>query len=98
MSSIDNVMLAHNCDNNKKAYLYNNISYYKIVGMGEYYFIECKDYENITEKQKSVDLYTLHSSGLSKVKGHIKAIHNSDVLLIAAPSISSAFKMFDVKN
>jgi len=97
MSNIDDIMIETKI-NNKKTYMYDSIAYYKIVGMNNQYFIKVSDYYKVTLRQKQVELFGSGTSGLEKVKGYIKSIDSSDILLIAAPSISSNFIMYDLEK
>jgi len=97
MSNISDVLLDTKINNNK-TYIVDDIDYYKVLGMNNQYYIKVIDYYQVSLSQKPVELYRHSIYGLEKVKGYIKSIDSSDILLIAAPSISSHFKMFDLEK
>jgi len=97
MSNIDNSMIETKI-NNRKMYTYHSISYYKVIGKNKQYFIKVEDYYTVTLRQKSVYLFEMSISGLKKVKGYVKSIDSSDILLIAAPSIYNNFIMYDLEK
>lgn len=97
MSIVDSVIF-NNKVISKKTYTYDDVAYYKVMGMNTQYFIKVSDYHKVTLCQKAVELYQYSVSGLLKVKAYIKSIDSSDILLIAAPTISSNFKMFDLEK
>jgi len=98
MSLINDNMHVNTLQINENIHIHENISYYKAVGLNAHYLVSCEDYKDVSLQQKAVEMYTYSTSGLLKVKGYIKAIENSDILLIAAPNVTSHFKMFDVKK
>ncbi len=97
MSNINDSMLGVKINNNK-IYIIDSIEYYKLVGMNNHYYIKVSDYYKVTLSQQSFELFQHNTSKLKKIKGYIKSIDLSDILLIAAPSISSNFKMFDLEK
>ena len=83
---------------NKKCYVFDDVCYYKVISRKSTYYIKVSDYHNITLKQTAITLYkkTLHE--LIQIKSYIKSIELSDILFIAAPSITSNFNMFDLEK
>jgi hypothetical protein len=82
----------------KKYYIFDNVYYYKVVGRKSTYYIKVSDYHNITLSQKAITLYEKTLHGLIQIKSYIKSIEFSDILFIAAPSITSNFNMFDLEK
>jgi hypothetical protein len=68
------------------------------VGLNKQYFIKINDYYKVTLRQQPIELFTVSVSGLKKIKGYVKSIDASDILFIAAPSISSRFIMYDIEK
>ncbi|PHS32843.1 MAG: hypothetical protein COA92_05715 [Sulfurovum sp.] len=103
MSNLDTNMIDKNMIDykitNRKTYIFEGTTYYKVIGMNSQYFLKATDCDKATLCQKAIKLYKHHAkSGMLKVNGYIKSMDYSDVLLIAAPSISSPFKMHDLEK
>lgn len=94
MCKNDLELLAHD----KKLYMFNDEPYYKVVGMDASYYMKIKDYGKITFRQTAVTLYEHTCNGLEKVQSYIKSIDFSDILFIAAPTVTHRFKMYDLEK
>jgi cyanophycinase-like exopeptidase len=82
----------------KKCYIFDNVCYYKVVGRNATYYIKVSDYHNVTLSQKAITLYEKTLHGLMQIKSYIKSMGYSDILFIAAPSITSSFSMFNLEK
>ncbi len=83
--------------NCKQCYVFDNVSYYKVISRKATYYIKISDYESVTLKQSAIILYEQTRNGLIKIKTYIKSIEFSDILFIA-PSITTNFNMFDLEK
>ncbi len=82
----------------KKCYIFDGVRYYKVISRKSTYFIKVSDYHKITLSQKAITLYEKSRDGLIQIRSYIKSIEFSDILFIAAPSVTSNFNMFDLEK
>ena len=97
MSNLDNYLFESKMIN-RKTYIFDDTSYYKVIGLNSQYYIKVSDLNKITLHQMSMTLYKHTASSLVKVKAYVKSLDYSDILFIAAPTISSPFKMYDLEK
>ena len=97
MCNVD-LNVPHEQIENKKCYIFDNVAYYKMVGRKSTYFIKVSDYHNITLKQTAITLYEKTLNEFIQIKSYIKSIEFSDIVFIAAPSITSNFNMFNLEK
>lgn len=96
MSNIDNSLIDANI-RNRKTYLFDDTTYYKVRGKKSYFYIKVSNFDELTSHQINMTLYEYTASGLVKVRAYVKSIDYSDILLISAPTVSSPFKMHDLE-
>jgi len=81
-----------------KLHIFNNIAYYRVMGMRDSYYLKVSDYANITLKQNLIILYKETIKGFITINSYIKSIECSDILFIAAPTVENRFKMCDLEK
>ena len=82
----------------KKCYIFDNVSYYKVISRKATYYIKISDYHKVSLTQRAITLYEYTMNGLIQIRSYIKSIEYSDILFIAAPTIENRFKMFDLEK
>ena len=82
---------------NKRCYIFDDVTYYKVKGKKSTYYMKVCDYHKITIKQSAIILYDYTLNGLIQVKSYIKSIEFSDIIFIA-PTIDKHFAMFDLEK
>ena len=82
----------------RKCYIFDDISYYKVMSRKATYYIKVSDYHKISLRQTAVTLYEYTRNGLIQIKSYIKSMEFSDILFIAAPTIANNFKMYDLEK